>query len=91
MKLQTIINKNANSSVDKKTRVLSCNFGEFMEMMDNCKGGYHSNDAHSRTFHGTDKMAKSFEASKELLWKEGGVFRKLSELQGMKGVGGKEE
>lgn len=69
MKLQTIINKNANSSVDKKTRVLSCNFGEFMEMMDDCKGGYHSNDAHSRTFHGTDKMAKSFEASKELLWK----------------------
>jgi len=69
-KLQTINVKGSSSAgVAKKTRVLTCNFGEFMEMMDDCKGGDNSNAKHDKDFHGSDSMAKNLKSAKQLLWK----------------------
>jgi len=65
MKKLTTINRPNKQS----TRVLSCDFSEFIEMMDGVESGRFSGEDYSRNFHGDQKFGESLESAKALLWK----------------------
>jgi len=51
------------------TRVLSCNFGEFMHLMEGAPSGDHSGGGYYPSFHGDEQFGKDLESAKALLWK----------------------